>query len=219
MQIKSVFGWVYASLTVVGVVLFSSLAAAQPEARQLTDNSTAAGYNAAVEIYRDGKLVAKPNIVLPNGKMARFEVGNKSKADDGIRVDLTVTDAGRSKKNQSQVRIRAVVHEKVGGAWVLLSEPILIGSTQKQNSMSVGSPLGTLELKYLVTPKAISSALIGEPKNCSSPNKQVLDTSTTELRQVCCSASCSDGSGRTLTCCENSVSCCDGVCGACCSTD
>jgi hypothetical protein len=179
-------------------------------------------YSASIEIYRGGTLVSKPNVVLPAGEMARIEVANDKNPDSGIRLDLTVSDAGLNKKKARQARIAAVVHEKVGGAWVLLSEPGIIAPLQTRNSMAVDSPLGKLELRFLIVTKLVpASALSGGPQACATSLSQPLlvGGDVPSIRQRCCSAACTNGSGNTLRCCEGSISCCDGVCGACCTTD
>ncbi len=178
-------------------------------------------YSASIEIYRGGALVSKPNVVLPAGKMARVEVTNDKDPDKGIRLDLTVSDAGLSKKKVKQTRISAVVHEKVGGAWVLLSEPGIIAPLQAQNSMQVDSPLGKLELRFIIVTKLVPALLISGPQACATASSQpmLIAGETPSIRQRCCSAACTNGSGNTLRCCEGSISCCDGVCGACCTTD
>jgi len=181
-------------------------------------------YQVKMKVTKDGKLVESPNLLLAIGKPARMWFTGKDGKNQGLRIQIVANPAPPTDSGQATVQVDMQVHESVDGAWVLLSEPSLRVADATPASMSVDTTFGKLQIDLTVTGTYSSKAVGFVPHACpddppavASSNPQIASVNpqiNCPHPPCCCRGTCSDG--RHFVCCGG-ISCCDPVCGVCCS--
>ncbi|HZH44241.1 MAG TPA: hypothetical protein VEY50_09190 [Lysobacter sp.] len=204
------------------LVFVGGIQATQPAAAAASSRQQANTYQVELAIVRDGKVIATPKVTVLFGKPARVTLTEKA-GDGSLRVQVTASPAGKLANGTKVVQFNAVVVERIAGAWVILAEPSMKVAESQAGSTTLESPLGSLRIDVRATEKYVAGA---ESKNLRQCGALTADEPTTLSdncpslpcpgKENCCSAPCSDGSGRTMTCC-GAIECCDDICGACCS--
>lgn len=189
-------------------------------------------------IKHAGKVLSQPNVLLAVGKTVNLSWSGSHNGLADFRLDLTLARMD----NPSHRLLTAQLFEKKQTNWITMSAPAAVLDIRDPmpftTAFQAAAKSSSLALELSLWPVSIDKN--GKVSKCNKRiehglNSMLLPTGTingslcasdssslmtllepndaNKMREDCCSVSCSTG---TLTCC-GAVSCCDGICGACCS--
>ena len=202
-----------------------TLTQAAPANTQASDTAPNV-YVLELTVGRDGKQLATPKMTVLFGKPARINLINRNTPEGNLCIQVLANPGTKTSKGVATVQLQAVVLEHIAGAWVVIAEPSIKAVEGQPASMQLNSGAGTIQLSFKAVPTFSAKVAAATPSTCPALDAPIATQSTgipcDSLPcpgggdKNCCSAACSDDSGRTMTCC-GAIECCDGVCGACCS--
>ncbi|MFO1506744.1 MAG: hypothetical protein U1F23_06650 [Lysobacterales bacterium] len=203
-------------------------------------------YEVDLSIQRDGVVVSQPHIGLVAGKQVTFTV-NSGQPDSALRGLLTVKPSSAGPNGEESAELDLMFFEQYQGEWVLRSEPDVTTFLGQNASLSIQGeglqrPAPRFDISYMIQrdvsaaasdsseggcdqENAIAPSVIGSnvaaSSGCPVEQSALVGLSGRTLTQGvpneplgCCSAHCPGG--NSLVCC-GATSCCDRVCGNCCS--
>ncbi|RMH93354.1 hypothetical protein EBB59_05590 [Lysobacter pythonis] len=188
-------------------------------------------YALEVHISRDGKTLASPRITVLNGIAAQMRLVDPAYREGGLRVEILTTPAARTASGASSIDIQAIVMEQIAGAWVVAGEPSVRAEENQPATLAIDGNAGRLEIQVRASPGHDPRGIEAMTRICPPLNREMETRAATTLKSDqhcpqlpcpgngkdnCCTAPRTDGSGRSMTCC-GAITCCEGVCGACCS--
>ncbi len=203
----------------VGCLLLAIFAALLTMSAGAHESGNSTWFQANIQLFKDGRLIASPMIIVEEGRRAEVVIGNDR---TGTRLDFTLDKVSVSGEGEPIASFHTQIFEQVDGNWILRAEPsadVYLGTEASIslpfNDAKKPGQQGMLEVTITAVSKdALSSDLIGaSPVECEDEGSSDLLAGVTDPQSSCCSRRCNDGSGNTVTCC-GAIRCCG--CGVCC---
>jgi len=188
-------------LSITGLCLISAFSTAATTATPAVGAPKFNAYKLEMQLTRDSEIVAKPKITVAFGKPARINLIGTS--DDGsIRIQVIATPGKPTANGVATLEFRAIMLERIAGAWVVVAEPSVRAAESKATSLKVDSGAGAMELAFVATPVYAEKAESAQATSCPPLNAppqrieaQVCDSlPCPDDKKSCCSAACTDGS-------------------------
>lgn len=165
--------------------------------------SAVAVYDVNIAISKDGVLLARPYFLVESGRLARITLNTEQEGPLEISFSAEDYIADGAVRPNAVAFAAEISTVREGLATVLAAPSAAIFYNQP-------ATISTNGLDISVEVRMGNSSLAGKTLDCN-PDSSIAKSSA---QSSCCSAACVDG--RTMTCC-NVISCCDPICGACCS--
>lgn len=223
-------------VSMIALVLSSAPGYAGGDAYPLTSQAPGGEHNSCrldVLVVRDDQEVARVNMIVAFGVPAQARISNASGMDANFRIEAVANPVSKrtATATDSHILVNMVVLEQIAGAWVVLAEPSLrlVDGTTASLAIDDANDVDSsdrLALSVTATSMFDARAIDSVRENYDCRSLYASDAAIAPLLansilrsggedgvKACCSAGCSDGTGRTLTCC-GAVSCC--ACDSCC---
>ena len=178
-------------------------------------------YDVSFTFKHDGQVIAKPYFVIESGKVADVSVGIGQEGTEPLSIQFSADEyvpkaQAAATSTKRAVLFSADVSQKKAGKDVVFAKPSASIYLDSPASFTVtGVDGAVIDMEVLVRPGNMK--LAGQTKICgaNAPAPKFDPTGMVAAQSNCCSAKCTNSS-HTLRCC-NVISCCEPICGACCS--
>jgi hypothetical protein len=211
------------NLAMVMILLTSISLAVAPLANAAEDGSEPAPpvVNEVIrvesKIYSDGDLVASPIVELVPGIVG--EVTVSSLEGTPLTILFGTTAVLRTKDGIPYVNLEVSATQAGGvGRGQLNATSIGLALGQEGNVDVSSADQSAFRLAVVATSRRPTLDELAKVRACEDRSLLRLadETISEETQGSCCSVGCANNPEVTLTCCDV-ISCCDGVCGSCCS--
>lgn len=165
----------------------------------------------ASTIYVDGKVLATPVVELIPGVVGQVTV---STAEQGpLTILFGTTAVLRTKDGVPYVNLEVSTAKTRDGDQTQLNSTSIGLALEQEGSVEVANAdESRFRISVVATRRPLLLDEIAKARTCI----EVASSSAEMTGGGCCSVGCPNSPEVTLTCCDV-ISCCDGVCGACCS--
>lgn len=181
-------------------------------------------FDLKIEIDQSGHVYGPAELTVLPGIPARLTLSGEQSEDSSYQIRLLTNAVPSSKSGESIVQVNMMALAKTEHGWTIIGEPLMRIETGQRALTTVFDDENTLEIsiepkngpQVKITDESLIAAMQGCNQSVDADIAQLWGSAPgTRSQNSCCSASCQDGTGRTLNCC-GAVSCC--ACGACCET-